>query len=817
MADVSVDIRLRPARIGLLVRPTDRRSVRRFMRICACLWGGVFNPIVPVFRRAPTKWQPEPWERVRGYRIAKGYIDFFEPDAFVEAETGLSQLAGLEERWDENRRKARILPLDKLLRCADHRDWTEPGFGLSMVDPLQEVYDTEQRFKLRDKRSAYLVTGNRNDAVVEALFGAYPPENTSRHFFQAFEDVYKPKRVTSSVDTWRNVYLRRTITPLRATCRGVEIEQHWNDNPVIFVFDPKCTTDLIDLWNIRVESYPVWPVPKDWLKRLSGDIARIVVDEYRQVAGAGAGVMHHAVVEFSRSIGQETVDEATNLINDELPKKEVSALGIGPLYVSTQRNRVWIKKRDKHGPDLSRVQLVAGERHVSVPIQFGRRPYIHFDALAPEFARRYTGRGFRWTNTVKLSNYSDANVATVLPFNTYGKWWPQIAVMDVPVLVGTEGWCIGETFKDSMQTLRLYSQEDAVIGSLGMLGVEAELSEPGQIAKQIVEHLGGLRDVRLLADIDTLELLNKMTRGDGRWTSIEEWKQVLSRRAKSSEWPKVTLEVLAERGIIRVGVVTSCPHCKVENWQSLTNVDYELTCERCRKNYPFPQASLRGKNRNWAYRVMGPFSTRDYARGSYSALLALSTIRSVVSQTDGVTYSTALSMSFDGLSCEADFVVWHSRGTVGRNPQPILVVGEAKSLGQRDLIQDKDVDKLMKIGSKLPGSIIAIAVLKEEFSETEKALLRKLVRWGRRLDADGDATNWILLLTRTELLSKHSFRRTWRGRGGAYEEFGNRYIEDLPSIAEATVKIYLGLPTLQEQRWRKFEERLKSQQAKESG
>ena len=795
MANLTVDIRLRPARIGLLVRPKDKRSIHRFMRISTCLWGGIFNPIIPVFRRAPAEWKSEAWERTRGYRIAKGYIEFFEPDALVEAESGLNVLAGLEKRWDEKRRKDRILPLNKLLHCARDRDWTEPSFGLSMVDPLQQIYETEQRFKLRDKRAAYLVSADGNDSMVEALFGAYPTEQTSSHFSEAFEAVYKPRREAPSIEVWRKVYLERAITPLRATGHGIEVEQHWNDNPLIFVFNPDRTTDLIDLWNIRSESYPVMPVPINWLPNLASDIAKIVVKEHRQVSGAGAGIMHRAVVEFSRSISQEEVDELTQMIKAELPPKKGSEQSIGPLYVSTHRSRVWVKNQGKHGPRLSRIKLIAAERRVSVPLQTGRRPYIDFDPLVPEFARRYTGSEFRWINSIRLSNYSEANVATVLPFDTYSNVWPRLTILRGPVLVGSEGWCIGGMYKESVQTIRLYSHEEAVIGSLGVLGIEARLSDPGQVAKQVVEHLGGLRNVRLLADVRTLKLLNKMTGGDGRWTSIEEWKEVLSRRAKSDPWPKITLEQFAERGIVRLGVVTSCPHCMVPNWQSLTTVDYELTCERCRKVYSFPQASLRGKNRNWAYRVVGPFSTRDFARGSYSAVLALNTIRNAVLEMDPVTYSTALSMKFDGISCEADFVVWHSSGVVGGNSRPILVVGEAKSLGKRDLVQDSDVEKMKKIGEKLPGSIIAIAVLKEEFSKSEKIRLRRLVRWGRRLNAERECINPVLLLTGTELLSRRPFRDAWRGKGGAYAEFENRYFEDLPSVAEATVKIHLGMPS----------------------
>ncbi len=95
MTDISATIRLRPTRIAFLVRPTDLSSVRKIMSYCACLWGGVYNPIIPVFRTAPKEWKPEPFERIKGFAVAKGYVNFFEPGVFVESEEGLLENAGL--------------------------------------------------------------------------------------------------------------------------------------------------------------------------------------------------------------------------------------------------------------------------------------------------------------------------------------------------------------------------------------------------------------------------------------------------------------------------------------------------------------------------------------------------------------------------------------------------------------------------------------------------------------------------------------------------------------------------------------------------
>ena len=157
MSDLYANVRLRPARIALLVRPTDLASVRKFMRCCTALWGGIYNPIIPVFRTPPSEWRPEHPERVKGYAIARGYIEFFEPDAYVEAEEGLTEEIGLRDLRGQHTIHRRVIPLGQFLRKQDHRDWSEPSMGLEITEVLRYIYETEQRFQLRDRRPAYLV------------------------------------------------------------------------------------------------------------------------------------------------------------------------------------------------------------------------------------------------------------------------------------------------------------------------------------------------------------------------------------------------------------------------------------------------------------------------------------------------------------------------------------------------------------------------------------------------------------------------------------------------------------------------------------
>lgn len=111
--EISTTVKLRPTRIAFLVRPSDRSSIRKIMRANSCLWGGTFNPIIPIFRNTPRVWREDRvFRRLTGKEIAKGYVKFFEPDAYVETVEGLLEEAGLgvlrggrlESEYKQNKR-----------------------------------------------------------------------------------------------------------------------------------------------------------------------------------------------------------------------------------------------------------------------------------------------------------------------------------------------------------------------------------------------------------------------------------------------------------------------------------------------------------------------------------------------------------------------------------------------------------------------------------------------------------------------------------------------------------------------------------------
>ena len=715
MNDLSANIRLRPTRIGFLVKPTDMASVRKVMRACTCLWGGIYNPIIPVFRTSPKEWRPDRYDRIKGLAVTKGYIEFFEPDVFVESESGLLEKAGLGALREKYISENQVIPLDEFLAPRDHRDWSEPALGLSIADVFRDLYEKERQFKLRKERSAVFIKPDRSNGLVEAIFGAYPRQKDTDYIARGYKDVFEPTETKASPETWLQVFQKGAMTPLRVTGYELDTPRYWYHDQLIYVFDPKNSTDLIDLWNLRLEPHPVLPIPIDWFTDLADPIRKRIIAQHRPVRGNPHGVMHRATVEISRSIGKTRGEELINSLKD-LPE--------GALSVKHWRTPVWIEHTDEDHVHRDRRLEVTHKEHrttstvkESISIRKGKEFTARFEFLEPEFAERFGGHGVRWVNVVKISSfvYSD-KIATVFPFNTFDRRWPQLGLGGDQVVVGSEGWVFGQRFKNIDQTTWLLTREEAIIGSLKERGMEAGLSEPGYIAQQMLDHLGGLWGVHLLRDLQTLQLLNNMAGGvrrrkndtdtveetfELRSAPVKDWTDLISRRQQTHSLPTLKLSDFTDRNIIRLGLETDCPHCQAKNWHGLTSTDYTLSCERCLNKYNFPQATLQENNKNWHYRVVGPFSVPDYGRGAYSALLTLRVIKNFSGGSlDEMTFSTAMNLKFDGIDSEVDFVAWRRKEKHDAHTAPHLIIGEAKSLGQGDLIKSKDLAKLKQVSKK---------------------------------------------------------------------------------------------------------------------
>src|SRR5437588_1904718 len=93
MSAGNLEIKLRPLRLAFLVDPSDTTAVTEAIQTCSFLWGGSFNPIIPVYRRF-SKRERFVYQGTPRRSVVAGFIEAFDPDFIVPV--GAVDIAGID-------------------------------------------------------------------------------------------------------------------------------------------------------------------------------------------------------------------------------------------------------------------------------------------------------------------------------------------------------------------------------------------------------------------------------------------------------------------------------------------------------------------------------------------------------------------------------------------------------------------------------------------------------------------------------------------------------------------------------------------------
>tara|TARA_R110002073_G_scaffold41638_1_gene117497 strand:- start:544 stop:2742 length:2199 start_codon:yes stop_codon:yes gene_type:complete len=729
-------------------------------------------------------------------------MSFFEPDVLVEAEPGLATSIGYGALGDD-RYEAQLIGLDELFTSEGEHE-PELRFGLSVIDAYRDIYESQRQFILRDKHPSFVFNETKLSPIAEAVFGAFPMDDNAQDFMRAYVEVFEPVAADVGPEHWFEFFQRHATVPFTPTYHNIEVTPRGRADLAFFVFDHTEPADLIDYWNKRLSETPVYPVPLCWLDELSETMVEMITRNHRPIPNNSFGTNFHSTLYFSRSIGP---DEVSALI-----EKHFSACPEESFY----RSGVWHPKvqTSQRGPGSERHRHTAGSAQVDAPLTDGKN--ISFDSLDPPFASRFGIGHHRWANVVNLDCNQSDELALFLPTNLEDRSTPRLyrSLLERPV-VTREGWVLGKRYKNSMEWMELSDGPKAIGEWLARKGITAEPSNAGRIARQAIDSLGSLWATHLIADEETLRLLNKMAmqevskgvegeaiqhRYESRTAPFHTWKTLIGRRGKGG-LPRLSLEEFAKRGVLKLGLSVDCPHCTHSNWYGLDDVAYELLCDRCLRRFDFPQG---GAEKPWRYRVVGPFSVPNFAEGAYGVALTLNMFKlKLLAGFDvGMTYSTGLNLVHDKFKREIDFAFWYgTRSPLAQREEPRFIIGEAKSFAE-EAIAKRDIESLMLVAEAIPGSVIVVSVMKASFSEKERELLSALVRWGWER-VGGKIRAQVIVLTGRELFADFNVGSAWKKAGDPFDQFDAFHVlSDLDEFARATQKIHLGLDTLKELRTR---------------
>lgn len=794
MGSLSVNVRLRPVRFAFMVRPEDRSGLRKVFEINTCLWGGLYNPIIPYFQRVPDWWERDGIRFATAKQIISGYLDYFEPDFVVESTKGLASGFGIDPE--------RILQASEILPRADQRD--ERGYGQTVLDLYRKLYREQFQFVRRHEHSIVNVrTASRGfDQFAACLFGAFPVEPNLSYFGKAFEDAFDPKHVRVDATGLVALYKSGFASALHMGMDSLEVNYNDYEEPTLFVLNALESRDLLDLWNYRATHRNGIAVPVQWLPELSDFCKEFIIANHQPLPGNPHGVMIRPTCLFSRSVATNDIEALhAQYLRVEKPGANTLQVWYPPIWRSSPEYAV----------RRTRPIVTAVEKRLNVPLDVDK-PHIQFESLCPDFSGRFGGK-VQWANVVRLRDWSyNDRIATVFPSDFRVKAVPGFGTGGDLLLSTNEGLVNFPQFKDIPHFWRLVEGKEAIESWLKCKNIACGLSESGRATQQVIQTLGGFLGVRSIAHKEIIELLDGMARRPiTRSAQIQKFQNHINEAVNSDMWRAKTLETLVRQRAVELGYELKCSKCGSWSWYALNKLDSTLTCDLCLQEFSFPLSNpTKSKLARWAYRVVGPFALPEYARGGYAAALAIRLFSDVLGHVDraGVTWSPGQELTFsNGKKIEADFLLWYQRKHAFATDESTQVVfGEAKSFG-KDAFKEEDVERLKCLAEQYPGAVLVFATLKEagELSKDEVKRMRKLAAWGREYDKEERQTRApVIILTGTELFVPHYLEVVWKEKGGAHKqlaEFASLRLDNLKVLADVTQQLYLDMPAYFE--WRR--------------
>jgi hypothetical protein len=788
MAFVNVNMRLRPLRLAYLVDPADKGAILRAIQVNTFLWGGAFNPIIPLFKRVPKAWRGDSSLVSSPKEIIAGYLDAYDPDYVV--------FDGSGSKLDvEVGNRQRITSSD--IMAGVEEDGT-PKFGIGLFEILSHLLEKEMKFVRRDPLEFLIPNlGESHHLFLASVFGCLPDPLLST-VMEEFAPSVNLRRVTAKISGYSELLKAKTLFLRRISSLYIEPLQRQGRGrgECIFLLDAANALDIIDYWNLRAVGWNVLPVAKQYSE--SEGIGRLAAEFIQRnffPDRFNPKIFHRATLLRSRTISPNQLEHFAN----SLKTKSFPDGGEEKFVLQNWYPRIWDEwARDSDGVQCYQVNSRSASQDV-----LGYQDRIRFKVLDPEFMRRFGGHGEpRFANEINLRISSEEEpFSEVIPE-------AEESLARAIGSVGLEHWrfsrtgmvCLSRHSEWSLE-ISLPKAEDVFSEWLRSKGWAVTLSPSGRISKQMIKQLGGSWGIGTLANEGVLNLLKRVT--EDKVISHEAMWGEVSRIANQGKYKgdqDWIFRRLMDVQMFRLGVQIQCPICQLQSWYSIEVLRYQLQCPKCLETFPIP--SHAPKEIKWSYRTFGPFNLPHQGFGVYSVLL---TLRFFSQLLDGA--STPL-MSFigtkGGKEIEVDLGLLYQESKI-RSSKTELIFAECKTYNTFD---HRDTERVSFLADQFPGAFLVFSTLRKSLTVKEKRLLRPVVNRGRKYWRAERPFNPVLILTGTELFARSGPPHCWKEAGGTHGAFAKKVHSwiNLLELCDATQQLYLGMNPWHEwlrERWEK--------------
>ncbi len=678
MATQIVRLRYRPLRFGWCVRDGNLDDIRCVLRLTHTLWGGRYNPIIPVGDH--------------GYGAE--LVDLYRVDALSPAaeDPALAEFINRFQylRWPS---------IDKQFFIEGVEGRGLATF-LDIYSPVRRIYEEYVKEQPYSAVTTNLYSWDKSDQLADvflAYFGEYPSKDEIGIDYPAFVEKYLngaspnlPATDPLPLDALE------AMTPSAISAFDLRRDRlpNW-DYPGLYVGDASSFEDIVNFWNLR-----------------AADLELVFFDPKLDTRLKAAASIHVAKLKEQPDEPVGRPDEI-GIWSREGVEVDTGEFGSGFLRVFL-RDGVW------NGLNLKPPLMYIEEQSaLASRSESDGTPSLSFDLRPKPFFQENVYHAQKLVVGVRPFVYGEKEPTTFryphIP-ELNGFYRSQALHGITETRSGVDG--LDVVMDASWDTLSVHAiSRRALVSKLfEVFGIKANLSEPGRIAQRLIQQMGGVQGCRVFKIAGVRELIEMytpfrpFTRSDGLKAigerQFQQYEDLYIEQGQPGKLePAQVFDFLLKQNVFRVGLSLLCPHCELSFWVHLDDVATEIRCENC--GSPFNIATQL-KDRNWTYRRSGLFGRDDHQQGAIPVALTLQQIDTVLNTE--MIFMT--SMTVDPISaaispCESDIVIISQRGrhanvdvAVGKTyPTVDIAIGECKARGE---ITSDDVAKLTQLADALP-------------------------------------------------------------------------------------------------------------------
>ncbi len=674
MSTINLSVKYRPVKIGFLVEFGDINALAKVAGMNNLLWGGIYNPIIPVSKDAT---------------FAEKLMKLFSVDVLCP----INHTAPINKLI----KKYNFLKLPFFHGKNIFLDGNESLIAyLDSYNVIYNIWESDFKDKTNEdtKSNFVLVKWDNNDKLANLFaicFGYFPKGyNLKENFEEAYLNGLHAKKV--NIDSSKEINCDQSKYIYQLFLTGLKLNHIYDrflPGKGIFIGDENNFNDLLYFWNLRAAGFYLIFLPRKHIQIFKKTVEKFI-DKLDNTPIQIKNLDDYISIYYNSNNNKEIV----KIIKKFHTKKEFCLCHCGEIF----RNNFNIRPMKYYFKEDNILGIVDQPYdNYNITFKLPEKSFINDSkniknqkllvSIKPITEIVYPEHTINPPFIPELNKFY-GNEITFYPYN--------IRIEEDSIAKIINGY-------QDFLSLRPLSYKKIFKKVFEYVQIKTNVSQAGLITKRIIENMGSLEGGRVFKIKGVRELFQKLK--TGKCKIRKEIERIFCDEGKFEKYKTLFIEpresavlktenvfdFLLKKNLLRAGLELTCDHCKLKEWVSLKELNDYCECRFCGYNN---KTNLHLKNQGeWKYIKSGLFAKDNNQEGALPVILTLLQLKRLYLHSSKFLYSPSLELEFDSTKCEIDFCI--IQNDINGN----IEIGIAECKNQEEINQD-DIEHFKSIRNK---------------------------------------------------------------------------------------------------------------------